>query len=135
MSFRFLPLLALVLSVSAHANPAEWLDCTTPGDALESVSLGINGASGTSKQILMTISDASGKTMAGLSSELSNDAFAAMQKQGTYQIIFSTTKSNAFGGATSDAILLSLVESSGTVTGYLAKEGTVYQLTCTNSGD
>lgn len=138
---------ATLLSMNiASANPGEWLQCTTVGDALEVASIAVNSMPEDSDTVLLAVTQLSGETQQ-YNAELENGATAKMAKKGRVDILFKSEESIEFGGATTDAALLVLKgDKKGLIkrilhprdrgitefNGNLAINGIVYGLHCVN---
>ena len=132
---KHLPLfLVIFASTSAFAVPGDWLTCTTPGDALEFVSIGVD-ASTLPNAITYTSSlgEVNGALKSFGTASLSPVLADAGLASGHYELIFTTRASAGFSGAVTKAALLTLNRNTAgpnTYSGTLAKEGAVFTLSC-----
>ena len=129
-------LLGLTVSATAMANPAEWLTCTTSGDAISSLHLGVNNAGRPDIMQVLGLLTMPGDQTTSMNAEMKPTDFDAMNRKGEYEIIMRTGPSKDFGGAVSDAGLLTLhadSKTSGKFNGNLSMNGTVYSLSCVST--
>ncbi|RYZ99333.1 MAG: hypothetical protein EOP11_19605 [Proteobacteria bacterium] len=121
--------LLLATAPMAHANPSELMTCTTGGDALDSMSLGVNSVSDKNDTVLMVI-DGMDESSTSFRADLPKGSLSKALKKGHLDITFRSEKSADFGGATSDAALLVLDKKSAGFSGKLAFSGTVFDISC-----
>ena len=129
-------LLGLAISATAMANPSEWLTCTTPGDAISSLHLAVNNAGRPDIMQILGLLTMPNDQTTPMNMEMKPADFDAMTAKGNYEIVMRTGPSKDFGGAVSEAGLLTLhadSKSSGKFNGNLSMNGTVYSLSCVST--
>ncbi len=124
-------LAGLLFTVSAQANPAEWLDCTTPGDALSSVSIALNEAGRPEAVgVLMSINDMDDSSTR-YTSVVPADEFDRMEKESKYLFVMRTGETNEFGGAEFPAGMIQIdMSNPENITSLMAVQNAVYHMTC-----
>ena len=118
-------------STIAAETKAGSVSCTTMGDAMGSIVFKVVGSNITGTEFGM---DDSVTKYGNASQNPGGDIAGALKAGKPANFWFRTKKSNEFGGAVSDAILVALggKQASGTRNAYMSARGVVYIMTCQN---
>ena len=124
-------LVGLIFTISAHANPAEWLTCTTIGDALSSVEIALNEAGRPEAVgVLININELDDST-ARYTSVVEAPDFDRMAKKSTYQFIMRSDDTFDYGGAEINAGLIQIdMRNKANITSLMALKNSIYHMTC-----
>lgn len=119
----------MLLSVSAHANPADLFMCMT-GDALAAVDVAVNGIDPKQDTLLLTVTFESDETKTFTATWKKGELQKGL-KNGHLDVTFRSADSDDFGGAVSNAALFVVSKvKGGFFDGKLAFNNSVHTISC-----
>jgi hypothetical protein len=129
MKLRLIVLTLAALPTFALANPRDVMQCTTYGDALDSVGVAVNTIPDDSDHVLISLTSME-PTTTGFTASLPKGQFDQQIQDGHLVVVGQSNDSIEFGGSVSNAALLVLDKTNGKFAGQLAVNGIVYTLHC-----